>query len=201
MLRLSTVILAAGASRRLGYNKLCVRVDGEAVIRKTVRLFIEGGTGEITVVTGHERERIEGELIGFPVAFAHNPKPEEGMSSSIKAAMPTICASDLVLFHLGDKPLVTRDALRQVLQAYDEGRGSVVVAVHQGIKGHPVLIDIRKHLSSIRAVEGEGGLRGVVTQNSSDVCCVEAGEGAILDIDTEDDMNFLRRRGYTIEKG
>jgi molybdenum cofactor cytidylyltransferase len=200
MLRLSTVILAAGASKRLGYNKLCVRIDGEAVIRKTVRLFMETGTGDITVVTGHERERIEGELIGFPVAFAHNPSPEEGMSSSIRAAMPAVSASDLVLFHLGDKPFVTGSAIKRVLRAFHEGRGSIVVAVHQGTKGHPVLIDMRKHLSSLRVVEGEGGLRNVVTENSQDVCFVEAGEGAILDLDTEDDMSFLRRRGYTIEK-
>jgi molybdenum cofactor cytidylyltransferase len=201
MLRLSTVILAAGASKRLGYNKLCVRIDGETVIRKTVRLFMEAGTGGITVVTGHERERIEGELIGFPVGFAHNPRPEEGMSSSIRAALPAISASDLVLFHLGDKPFVTRNTIEWVLRAYDEGRGSIVVAVHEGAKGHPVLIDMKKHLSSVRGVEGEGGLRNVVAENGEDVCFVETDEGAILDLDTEDDMNFLRRRGYTIEKG
>jgi molybdenum cofactor cytidylyltransferase len=201
MLRLSTIILAAGASRRLGYNKLCVRIDGEAVIRRTVRLFMEAGAGEITVVTGHERERVEEELTGLPVAFAHNPRHEDGMSASIKVAAAVMSRSDLVLFHLGDKPLVGRDTIERVLRTADGREGSIVVPVYQGTKGHPVLIDMRKHLSAVRAVEGEGGLRDVVAENALDVVLVEADEGATFDLDTEDDMNTLRRRGYTIEKG
>jgi molybdenum cofactor cytidylyltransferase len=201
MLRLSTVILAAGASKRLGYNKLCVRIDGEAVIRRTVRLFMEAGTGAITVVTGNERERIEAELAGLPVAFVHNPRHEDGMAASIKAATAAISGSDLVLFHLGDKPFVTRETIERVVGGHGPHEGGIIVPVYQGVKGHPVLIDVRKHLAAAQAVSGEGGLRDVVAENAGDVLFVEADEGAVLDLDTEDDMTLLRRRGYTIEKG
>jgi molybdenum cofactor cytidylyltransferase len=201
MVELSTVILAAGASKRLGFNKLSVRVDGEPVIRRTVRLFVEGKTGEITVVTGAYREKIEEELAGLPVRFFHNDHPEEGMSSSIRAALPVICRSKSVLFHLGDKPFVTPDALRRVLEASAVGRHGIIVAAYRGVKGHPVLMDMGRYLPAVSSVQGEGGLRDVVAGNMEDVFCVETDEGSVLDLDTENDMMLLRRRGYTIEKG
>jgi len=200
-MRLSTIILAAGASRRLGCNKLCVRVNGVSVIRKTVRVFMEAGINEITVVTGFERERIEGELADMPVLFAHNPRHEDGMSASIKAAMAAISLADMVLIHLGDKPLVTRDTIKRVLNAGSVQTGGIVVPLYDGQNGHPVLVDMRKHLAGIRAIAGEGGLRALLAEKSKDILFVEGDEGSTLDLDTEDDLNVLRRRGYTVEKG
>jgi molybdenum cofactor cytidylyltransferase len=201
MLRLSVVILAAGASKRLGYNKLSVRIDGEAVIRRTVRLFAETRIGEITVVTGYEREKVVAELSGLPTAFVHNPRPEDGMSASIRAAIGVISASDLVLFHLGDKPFVSPDTVKRVLEAGEGRDGGIVVPVHGGIKGHPVLIDVRKHLAALAGVKGEGGLREMIAGRGADVLFVEGDEGSILDLDTEDDLTALQRRGHKVEKG
>ncbi|MGD0229789.1 MAG: nucleotidyltransferase family protein [Syntrophorhabdales bacterium] len=201
MVRISTVILAAGASRRLGFNKLCVRVNGEAVIRRTVRLFVEAVPGEIAVVTGFERERVEQELAGLPVTLFHNERPEDGMSSSIRAALPVIGRSDLVLFHLGDKPFVEPRDIDRVMRAYGADGPSIIVAVHKGVKGHPVLVDMRRHLEEVGAIEGQGGLRDVIAGAKGYVRFVEGTEGCILDMDTEEDIAFLRRRGYTIEKG
>jgi molybdenum cofactor cytidylyltransferase len=200
-MRLSTIILAAGASKRLGYNKLCVRIDGESVIRRTVRTFMEAGMKEITVVTGHERERIKGELAGMPVTFAHNPRHEDGMSASIKAAMAAVTRSDLILVHLGDKPLVDHDTIRRVVEAVNGHEGGIVLPSYQGQKGHPVLVDVRRHLAGIKALAGEGGLRTLLAEKKEDILFVEGNEGSILDLDTEDDLNALRRRGYNIEKG
>ena len=200
MLKSSAVILAAGASRRLGYNKLCLRVDGEAVIRKTVRFFLEAEVGEVAVVTGFERERIEHELAGLPVSFFHNERHEDGMSASIKAALPILSRSDRVFFHLGDKPFVEGDIIDGVTAAYETGRYSIIVPVHEGIKGHPVLVNMRRHLRAVRMIKGEGGLRDFIEAHRPDVYFLEAGIGAILDLDTEEDVKSLRRRGYAIEE-
>jgi molybdenum cofactor cytidylyltransferase len=200
MLKSSAVILAAGASRRLGYNKLCIRVNGETVIRKTVRFFVEAEIGEVAVVTGFERERVERELADLPVSFFHNERHEDGMSASIKAALPIISRSDRVFFHLGDKPFVEGDIIARVIGAYEAGQYSVIVPVHGGTKGHPVLVDMTRHLEAIRSIRGEGGLRDFIEAHRPDVHFLEAGIGTTLDLDTEDDVESLRRRGYTIEK-
>jgi molybdenum cofactor cytidylyltransferase len=200
MRTLSTVILAAGASRRLGYSKLTLTIDGEAVIHRTVRLFVEAHVGPITVVTGFEKEALETALSDLPVTFTHNPHHEEGMSSSVKTALPIINRSDLVLFHLGDKPLITVEAVYRVLRAYDSADKGIIVPVHNGVKGHPVLIDVKKYRAAIESAEGEGGLRDIVAAHKDDVLFLESEEGVILDVDKEDDVTLLRRRGFSIEK-
>ena len=65
MKRIFAVILAAGASRRLGVNKLTVKIDGQSVIRRSVRPFLEGGVERTFVVTGVDDERIRRELYGL----------------------------------------------------------------------------------------------------------------------------------------
>ena len=81
------------------------------------------------------------------------------MSASIKAALPIISASDLAFFHLGDKPFVEADIIARLMGAYESGQYSIVVPVHEGEKGHPVLVDMTRHLDSVRSIVGEGGLR------------------------------------------
>jgi molybdenum cofactor cytidylyltransferase len=201
MLKLSTVILAAGASRRLGFNKLCVRIEGEAVVRRTVRTFLEADAGDVVVVTGFERERVEAALAGLNVRFAHNAHYPEGMSTSVRAALPMVAGSGVVLFHLGDKCLIERAAIRDAIAAFEGHDGSIVVGAHDGTRGHPVIVDMEKYGAEVGMVRGEGGLRDVVARHKADVRLVECGEGAVLDLDTEDDIARLRRRGYTIEKG
>ena len=196
-----TIILAAGASKRLGFNKLCIRVNGEAVVRRTVRLFIGAGTGEVVVVTGFEREKVEEELKGLSVTFVHNEHYGDGMSASIRAALPVIRHAGLALFHLGDKPFVEAEVIGRVMRAYEAGGSSIIVPVHEGIKGHPVLVDMRQHFRAVAAVEGEGGLRDVIAAAGAHVRFVEGGEGSLLDLDTGEDIAYLEGRGYSIEKG
>jgi CTP:molybdopterin cytidylyltransferase MocA len=58
-----------------------------------------------------------------------------------------------------------------------------------------------RHLEAIRSIKGEGGLRDFIEAHRPDVRFLEAGIGTILDLDTEDDVESLGRRGYAIEKG
>jgi len=51
------------------------------------------------------------------------------------------------------------------------------------------------------AIEGEGGLRDMIDAAHGETLFVEAGEGSILDLDTEEDLALLEGRGYKIEKG
>lgn len=201
LMKLSTVILAAGASTRLGFNKLCVRINGEPVVHRTVRIFLEAGAEDVVVVTGFEKERVEAALEGLAVRFAHNERYAGGMSTSVRAALPMVAESGAVLFHLGDKCLIEHAAIRRAIDAFGEQDGSIVIGAHEGTKGHPVLVDMGKHGAEVAMVEGEGGLRDVVARHQADVRLVECGEGAVLDLDTQADIAALIRRGYTIEKG
>lgn len=199
MNRIRAVILAAGSSRRLGFNKLCVRIDGQAVIRRTVELFMDYAD-KVVVVTGFEKERVEHELEGLPVLLVHNADHVEGMSSSVKTALPHVIETEGILFHLGDKPLVSKNTIERTIEMFRQGN-SIVLPVFNAMKGHPVIIRTSLFLQEMATVEGDMGLRKLVERHADEVRTVEGDEGAVLDIDSQEDIAELARRGFAIEKG
>ena len=192
------VILAAGSSVRLGFNKLCLGINGVSVIRRTVHLFV-GTADKIVVVTGFEREKIEQELSGLPVLFAHNADYLQGMSSSVRTALPYVTGSEGALFHLGDMPFVAPSTIERVVEAFREG-SKIVLPLFNGMKGHPVLVRGRLFLEEMAAIEGDIGLKKLVERHLNQVRTVEGDEGSIFDIDSEEDVAEIARRGFTIEK-
>ncbi|HVN24190.1 MAG TPA: nucleotidyltransferase family protein [Syntrophorhabdales bacterium] len=199
--RIDTVILAAGSSRRLGVNKLFLTVDGEPVLKRTLRPFLDMDLGTVFVVTGFQRERIEHLLRDVPVRLVHNSDFEEGMSASVRAVLPFLEPGRPLLLHLGDKPFVKPETLRRILDSFSQGTHRIVLPVYKGQKGHPVLIDVTSYLDETRSLKGETALKPIIEKHAQDILYVEGDEGILLDLDTEDDIDLLRNRGYTIEKG
>jgi molybdenum cofactor cytidylyltransferase len=105
-----SVILAAGSSKRLGFNKLTLTIDSEPVIRRAATPFVEAGLGEVIVVAGSEIAPVAAALKGLSVRVIRNEEHRQGMSSSVRAALPWIRDAKAVFFHLGDKPFVKRDS-------------------------------------------------------------------------------------------
>jgi molybdenum cofactor cytidylyltransferase len=198
---IDTVILAAGSSRRLGFNKLFLNVDGEPVLKRTIRTFLDLQIGTIFVVTGFERQRIELLLKDAPIVLVHNSSFEQGMSTSVRAVLPFIDTRHALFLHLGDKPFVKEETLQRMTESFAKGTHSIILPVYQGQKGHPALIDVTKYVEEIRALEGDTALRPIIEKHSQDILYVEGDEGILLDLDTEQDIDLLRERGYTIEKG
>jgi molybdenum cofactor cytidylyltransferase len=198
---IDAVILAAGSSRRLGTNKLCLRINGESVIRRTVGVFLAAGVKRVLVVAGHESGRIEKELLGMPVEIVENQRHSEGMSSSVKAALPRLVNERAAFFHLGDKPFITVETIRKMAQLFDEKMASLVIPLYQGKRGHPVLFDLSLCMDEMSRVKGDEGLRSVVGRHLDEAVYAEGDEGCVLDIDTQIDIESLAQRGYTVEEG
>ena len=65
--RVGAVLLAAGASSRMGRNKMLLPVDGVPMVRRTAERLLAAGVAPLVVVTGHEAERVHEALAGLPV--------------------------------------------------------------------------------------------------------------------------------------
>ena len=198
---IDTVILAAGSSRRLGFNKLFLSVNGEPVLTRTLRTFLDLRVGTTFVITGFERERVERLLKDAPVVLVYNGSFEQGMSTSVRAVLPFLHAGRGLFLHFGDKPFVRDETLRRMIESFARGTHPIILPVFQGQKGHPALIDAMRYLDEMRALEGDTALRPIIEKHDQDILYVEGDEGILLDLDTERDIDLLRRRGFTIEKG
>ncbi|MBP6941491.1 MAG: nucleotidyltransferase family protein [Syntrophorhabdaceae bacterium] len=196
-----TVILAAGASSRLGYNKLLVAIDGETVIRRAVAPFLRPSIEKVIVVTGNATDAIARELAGFPLEIIHNKDHAQGMSTSVKASLPFLAKARGVFFQLGDKPFVADEIVDVMIKAFFAEKAPIVLPLFKGEKGHPVLIDIQRYGDEIALLEGDRGLREIIEKHSEDVLYIEGEEGNIFDIDSVEEINLLRERGYKVEKG
>ncbi|OPY73517.1 MAG: Molybdenum cofactor cytidylyltransferase [Syntrophorhabdus sp. PtaU1.Bin058] len=195
-----TVILAAGASRRLGYNKLLLKIDGETVIRRAIMPFLRPPIEKVFVVTGNAPDAIARELAGFPVEIISNRESAKGMSTSVRASLPFLVEAKGVFFQLGDKPFVTGEIIDGILDVFFTNKAPIVLPVFKGEKGHPVLIDIRRYVHDMELLEGDRGLREIIEKHSEDVLYIEGNEGNIFDIDSVEEINLLRERGYRVEK-
>ena len=200
MERVFAIILAAGTSSRLGFNKLTVTIDGESVIRRSVKAFIVDGIDKVIVVTGHNHQKIEKELEGLGVNLINNPHYKEGMSTSVKAAMPFLEGADVLLFHLGDKPFITSHSITAILNKYMVSKPRIIAPLYDGKTGHPVLIDAALLREEIGMLCGDSGLREVIEKYRRDVVFIEGNEGNLFDLDTIQAIDQLRERGYRIEE-
>jgi molybdenum cofactor cytidylyltransferase len=207
MKKIYAVVLAAGMSSRLNSNKLLLRIDGKRTILRAVEPFVTEGITRILVVTGSGGDAVkaalEEDLRGYTelIGFVHNGNYAQGMSSSFKAVLPYLGESEGVFFHLGDKPFLERTVVERMLGLYGQGPEKIIVPEFKGERGHPVLFDVRSYEEEIRRLEGDKGLREVIEKHSGNVLSIEGNEGCVIDIDCEDDIVLLEKRGYGIEKG
>src|SRR5262245_22881887 len=125
---ISAVVLAAGASTRMGQPKLLLPLAGEPMIRRVVREVSAAGFDEVLVVLGHEHERMLSALEGLVVRHAVNLHYASGMGSSFRTAVEHLPDSEAAMFVLADQPFVTRAEFRAVLDAYREARPAIVCA-------------------------------------------------------------------------
>jgi molybdenum cofactor cytidylyltransferase len=192
--RIAAIILAAGLSRRMGTNKLLATLPtGQTMLAATVDNVLASAAHPVIVITGHQDEAIRKTLAGRLVSFVHAPTYAAGMAESLRtgiAALSKNIAAALIV--LGDMPLVDPKTINALLAAFDpeEGR-DIVVPVHEGQRGNPVLWGA-KYFPDLLALTGDTGARNILIQNMESVAEVDCPTNAILrDFDTAESFSAL----------
>jgi molybdenum cofactor cytidylyltransferase len=133
------IVLAAGRSRRFGRNKLVEPVDGLSLIERVVSAFVKARkVREVVVVHGPEQEREYSWLAGPHVHLVENPAPENGMITSIRAALrsPHLDGKDF-LIHPADVPFVPDDLIDRLVSTFLARPCRIVIPTYRGLGGHP----------------------------------------------------------------
>jgi len=158
----AAIVLAAGASRRMGAPKLLLDWRGEPVIRATARLALDCGAQHVIVVTGSHADEVQRVLQGLPVHIVHNPAWESGQASSVVAGLnhaPGCCGA--ALFFLGDQPHLPPALPRALLLRHAQARPAVLAPAVGGQRANPVLFD-RVTFPRLLALHGDEGGRQVM---------------------------------------
>ena len=193
---LAGVVLAAGASRRLGQPKQLVRVAGETLLERTVRVAQEAVGGRVVVVLGAEWERIAAEADVAHCTLVVNTEWEQGIATSICCGVATVRErfpeAEGVLLLVVDQPRLTAGHLRGLAEAFSTAEGRVAVASeYAGVAGIPAIFPAAR-FGELRALRGDQGARGL--PRDAGVVRVPFLEGGV-DVDTPEDLAGLEGAG------
>jgi CTP:molybdopterin cytidylyltransferase MocA len=183
---IAAVVLAAGASTRLGEPKQLAKLAGETLLERAVRTAREAGCSPIVVVLGSAyAEILARSRLGDAVSVI-NDEWREGMASSIRLGvrMLGLVAKDVegVLLMTCDQPAVTAQHLGLVMT-----RQAVTASRYSGRNGVPAYFP-KKYFSELTALAGDVGARKLLAQARA----VDLALGE-LDVDTPEDL--ARARG------
>ncbi|HJU11717.1 MAG TPA: nucleotidyltransferase family protein, partial [Candidatus Binataceae bacterium] len=191
------ILLAAGESRRMGFPKALLRLNGETLLSHIARAMLETVQRLIIVLGGHHDEIAAAVPADSRVSIVVNPDYKLGQLSSMKAGLRAVSErADAVIVHLVDHPTVLRETFRRVAAEYELSGKPIVVARSGGRGGHPVLFD-RSVFDELLRAPLEVGARAVVKADPNRVNYFESHDpGVLLDLDTPAD---LARSGLPIQ--
>jgi molybdenum cofactor cytidylyltransferase len=183
------VVLAAGTSSRYGAaNKLLERIDGDRVVTRALRPYLEAGLDPVVAVVGHEHERVR-EAVPDAATVVHNPAYADGQASSVRAGVEAVRGdADAVVVGLGDMPFVRAETVRLLARAFRAGVGDPVAAAVEGERGNPVCFGDR-WFPDLCDVAGDVGGRRLLLE-APDAALVETGDpGVRHDVDRPGDLD------------
>ncbi len=203
--RIAGILLAAGASHRLGTAKqLLPDAEGTAFVVRAARQLLDAGCAPVVVVTGAHHEAVGAAVRDLPVTTLYNRQWSEGMASSIRCAIDHVSAAasperstdaplQAVLIAACDMPSVTTDHLRNLIAQSPHGQQRVAsrYATPGGdVRGIPAIVPAA-NWPDLQRLTGDRGARALFHAPDTRTVVLEDGS---VDIDTPDDLTRWRSR-------
>jgi molybdenum cofactor cytidylyltransferase len=136
------IILAAGASRRMGgYPKATVRIGAEASLTRVSRLAREAELDPVVVVLGPHAEASRPHLRDAPVTVVENPRWADGRTGSLQTGLELIGPERSVVLWPIDHPFVRSETVLELGHvAARDALALWVIPTFEGRGGHPVIL-------------------------------------------------------------
>ena len=193
--KIGVVILAAGASLRMGRPKQVLPYRGQTLIRRAVGTALASACHPVVVVIGAHAELMKKELECLPVSVVDNSEWNKGISSSIRIGVQTLAASggevDGAVIMLCDQPFVTVGVVNALVETRRKTGKMIVASAYGEARGVPALFS-KELFGEITALKGNEGAKQVIANHDDDVATVCFPEGAV-DVDTPEEYETLEK--------
>lgn len=188
------IILAAGASRRLGTPKQLVDTGGISLLAHTLTQAAAVSAGQTIVVLGRPHPDIDRQVDPALVSIVRNDNPQLGLGSSLRCGLFAAQRADpqlaAVLFTLCDQPHLSAALLSHLLTAIAEGPEPIAASAYSGVLGVPAAF-ASAVFPELATLVGDQGARSILRRDPSRVRAIDFPAGAI-DIDTPQDLRAMR---------
>lgn len=201
---MAAVLLAAGASRRMGgENKLLRHIDGVPLLRRSTETLLASGIDYCVVVIPANAADHRRALEGLPVTIIEATDAARGMSASLCAGLAALPdEAEAVLIALADMPDLTPEDIIRVIEGHDPDKGQLIVCPldDTGRRGHPVLFD-RRYFENLQDLSGDTGAREVLQAVPDQIVEVHVGAAVTQDLDTPQDWADWDRQTKPAARG
>lgn len=203
MRAVSAVLLAAGASTRMGsVNKLMLSIGGVPLLRRSVLTLLASELQDVIVVLGHEGDRAQALIQDLGAAVVHNRNYPEGQMSSVHRGVGALVRQcEGIMICLADQPLLTTIDVDRLIDAFlNRERGSIVVPTYRGRRGNPIVVGA-EHRAAMLAGERDVGCKRLIERNPDLVTTFEVdNDHYVFDLDTPEDYAEWQRRASYAER-
>ena len=187
-MKIALVLMASGAGRRFGANKLLQTVDGLPLVRRVMAACPPELCAPGLGVSRYPEILSLAEELGYTPIF--NSGADEGISATVRlgTAAAQAAGADGALFAVADQPWITRASVERVMAAFSSHPDTIPALGWQGKKGNPCLFP-REFFPELSALTGDTGGGAVIKAHRDRLRLVEAGNPAeLLDVDTPADL-------------
>ena len=189
------IVLAAGASSRLGQPKQLLMHRGELLLARAIRLANEAGASPVLAVVGANRKLILGAVNFGSSIPVINERWARGISTSIHAGLDglvkTAPNAGAVLMLACDQPRLTADHLRALIHRFAfQSEPSIVASAYAEVLGIPAVFP-RDAFARLCALEGDKGARALLADPPCPLIPMPFSGGEV-DIDSPDDLSALQ---------
>jgi molybdenum cofactor cytidylyltransferase len=195
-MRLTGILLAAGASRRFGADKRRVVLSGGDDLLSLSARRLRDVLDDVCVVLRPGEEDLAAAVRAIGCRVAYNPRPDRGLGSSVSEGVRASPDAQGWLIQPADLPLLRTSTIRAVAAAL--GEASIVVPYCHGRVGHPVAW-ARNHRKALLGLTGEQGGRLVWASHPQQVLRLHVHDpGICRDLDFDFELAAMRRQLQTL---
>jgi CTP:molybdopterin cytidylyltransferase MocA len=190
----AAIVLAAGASRRLGQPKQLLVLGGETMVERAIRVANEAGAAPVITVLGAYRELIRETVRLSNFTPVINSAWDQGISTSIQTGLAALMErapqAPGVLVLACDQPRLGAEHLRAMLEVFcAQAALAIVASAYKGVLGVPAVFP-RKVFAELRALRGDQGARPLLMHPPCPLVALPF-PGGEIDIDLPVDMAHL----------
>ncbi|WP_159020073.1 NTP transferase domain-containing protein [Algibacter sp. L3A6] len=192
-----TVVLAAGASTRMGSPKQLLNWGNSTLLEHTLNTVLDLNSSEVVVVLGANFEIIKSEISKYPVAVLNNTSWKVGLGKSIAVAVEYIqklnYKVDGVMIVLADQPLINSRFLGELCNAFSPNNNQIITTSYKnGKRGVPVIFD-KHYFEELILLNDDDGAKTLLKTYANSVNSLKP-QSENLDIDSKEDYNYLHKK-------
>jgi probable phosphoglycerate mutase len=181
----------------MGEFKPLLCIGGCSAVESVVRLFLNAGLEDVSVVVGHRAQELVPVIAAAGARSVMNHQFDDGMFSSVRAGVQALPSNTDACFVIpSDIVLVRESTIRRLASFYRAETKSIVYPVFEERRGHPPLIS-RAVIDEVLRMGPAGRLSTLLTAHEAGACDLFVpDEGVCLDMDTPEDLAKVRELAW-----